>query len=216
MIYRHPPSSRSAYPKARFVKGGATACSRSTRHVLLAEAGRLIRARGFSSFTLAGLATFASSTEAAVTECFGTEEALCVELIRTHAEYVDRELREISFEYRDAESCLIAYACLGSEGFEQGLPSLSSVLAAVRSHVSHRIGSEIEKLFRLKLNWIRQTLQAHHAAHESAALISTDHAAYLLFSALEGDAVIECALNACEPSATSFLQVLTLLGISRR
>ncbi|WP_321804018.1 hypothetical protein [Burkholderia sp. BCC1993] len=155
-------------------------------------------------------------TEAEVTECFGKKEALFIKLIQTHSGYLEQELREISFEYRDAESRLIAYACLASEHFEQGVPSLPNVLGVARSSVPPEVGAEIEKLFRLQLNWIRQTVQEHQAAKEVAPALSADQAACLLASALEGDAVIECALNTGEPSATAFLQALTLLGISRR
>ncbi|MBN3787455.1 TetR family transcriptional regulator [Burkholderia sp. Ac-20353] len=189
---------------------------RSTRTLLLSHAERLIRRHGLSSFTLARLAESASLTEAVVTESLGTKDALYIELIHAHSGYLEQELRDISFEYRDAESRLIAYACLASDQFEQGVPSLPNVLSAARASVSHEVGVEIEKLYRLQLNWIRQTVQEHHAAKEVAPALSAGQAAYLLISALEGDAIVECALNTSEPSATSFLQVLTLLGISRR
>lgn len=169
-----------------------------------------------ASFTFACLAESASSTEAVVTECFGTKEALYIELIHAHSGYLEQELRDISFEYRDAESRLIAYACLASDQFEQGVPSLPNVLSAARASVPREVGAAIEKLYRLQLNWIRQTVQEHHAANEVAPALSAGQAACLLVSALEGDAVVECALNTSEPSATSFLQVLTLLGISRQ
>ncbi|MBN3779378.1 TetR/AcrR family transcriptional regulator [Burkholderia sp. Ac-20345] len=189
---------------------------RSTRNRLLSHAERLIRRHGMSSFTFTRLAESASLTEAVVTECFGTKEALFIELIHAHSGYLEHELREIAFEYRDAESRLIAYACLASEQFEQGVPSLPNVLSAARASVPHEVGAEIEKLYRLQLNWLRQTVQEHHAAKDVAPTVSAGQAACLLVSALEGDAIVECALNTSEPSATSFLQVLTLLGISRR
>ncbi|MGU7774295.1 hypothetical protein ACV229_29475 [Burkholderia sp. MR1-5-21] len=174
---------------------------------LLADAERLIRTRGYQAFHLSDLGSSASLAE------FRTKEALCTTLIRQHIAHIKTELYDIKLEYRDAESRLIAYACLFSEGFEKGLAPLSSVLAAARSSVPNALRKEIVKLFRMQLNWIQEVIREHGESRGQTTPLPPEHAARLLLSTLEGDAVIECALSADEPSAASFSQVLVTLGI---
>jgi AcrR family transcriptional regulator len=182
----------------------------------LAEAERLIRTRGYGAFNLCDLAASTSITEVELIRLFTTKENLCLQLIRRHIEHVTAELRDIGLEYRDAESRLIAFACLFYEGFERDTPPFSCVLAAARSGVSSMVRSQIDRLFRLRIRWVQAVLEKHWASGDQRPTLSPERAAHLLFCTLEGEALVECALGADKPSATGFTQALVMLGIGTR
>jgi AcrR family transcriptional regulator len=182
---------------------------------LLLEAERLIRRNGYSAFTLDNLASNTSISKSEVLEHFPNEESVCRELIRRHFEHLKCELRDIRMEYHDAESRLVAFACLLSEKFEKDLPSFSGMLANSRSCVPQTIRRKTAQLLQLQLVWIQEVIQEPGVLGGDLQL-PPEHAARLLLSALEGDAVIDCAFGATDPMATSFTAVMRSLGISGR
>ncbi|MFB9125776.1 TetR/AcrR family transcriptional regulator [Paraburkholderia dipogonis] len=183
------------------------------RSILLDESERLIRTKGFVPFSLAELSKELSIPENRVTEYFVNKDGVCVELLdRTIARF-ERELDEIYTEYGDAGSRLIAYACLRSEEFVRGLPSLSAALIAVTASLSDAIRQCFDRFLALQLNWIKTVLEGHFASCGGHAEVSMRPIAHLLLVTLEVDDLLDGAENRSEPSAASYSVLLTILGI---
>jgi AcrR family transcriptional regulator len=189
---------------------------RFERHTLLDTAEGMLRNGSYSAFSLNDLASSTSMNTSEVICYFPTKEAVLTALIRKRSAQLKIELRDISDAYHDAESRLVAYACLISEGFEGTMSTLSDSMTAARSDVPKAVGREVAKLLRLQLEWIQNVVQEHGLCCGQPYRTPPEIAARLIFSALEGDAVIDRALGANEPSAVSFIQILEMLGISRK
>lgn len=185
------------------------------RSEALAEAAWLIRTRGYLGFDLEDLAITLSIGEAGAVRAFSSKEELCLELVRQHIERVKAELREIDLVFDDAESCLIAFAAFFYEEFESEVPSLSCALSAARSGIPTSVRRQVTRLFRLQVTWIRSVLRKHWAHRAQQSRLSPERAAHLLLAALEGEALVECAMGTREPSASNFTQLLVVLGIDR-
>jgi AcrR family transcriptional regulator len=181
----------------------------ANRDAFLTEAERLIRTRGYLAFRLDEL----TSRETARDHGFASKEELCASLIRHKVDQTRSALRDIRLDYHDAESRLISFACIYFEDFEEGLPSLPQALGVARIGTPVAIRNQVARLSRLQLNWIQTVVKEHWESGAKKGTISSEHAAHVLLSALEGDAITECALGVPEPSATGFIAALALLGI---
>jgi TetR/AcrR family transcriptional regulator, transcriptional repressor for nem operon len=188
---------------------------RAERRTLLTAAEEILRCRNYAALNLDGLATSTAMEQVEVAFHFPTKEALLTALIRRRIKLVRIDLRDISDAYHDAESRLVAYACMISDGFERGMQTLLESMAAISSEAPGNVRLEIRKLSHLQLDWVKDVVQEHRATCSVQAPLPATAAARLIVSALEGDTLIDRALGKSEPSAASFIEILALLGISQ-
>lgn len=186
------------------------------RHTLLEVSERLIRERGYAAFSVAELARALSIADDGIAECFDTREEICMELVERHIVRIGREIDDIYIEYGDAQSRLIAYACLRSEDFVCGVPPLSVALSASRACLPDVIRNRVSDLFTLQFDWIRKVVQDHFDSSDRPSGASSTQIAKLLLGALEGGAMLECAANDREPSASGYILLMTQLGLHER
>lgn len=183
------------------------------RHAFLEESERLIREQGYASFNLAQLSGALSIAESKIEQYFSTSDDICMELVARHIVRMRRELKEIYFEYGDVQSRLIAYACLRSEEFVRGVPPFSGALSTGCDGLTDAIRKRLSDLLTLQLDWIRKVVQDHFESFDRPSDTSPAQIAKLLLGALEGGALLECAANDREPSASGYIQLMKALGL---
>ncbi|WP_321965048.1 TetR/AcrR family transcriptional regulator [Paraburkholderia sp. J7] len=191
-------------------------CREPIRSTLLEGAERLIRERGYAAFSLPVLAQTLSVEELSIAKYFRNREDACTELVERLILRVGQELGDIYREYGDAQSRLIAYACLRSEEFVCGVPSLSAALGAAHASLPDTIRTRVSDLLALQLDWIRNVVQDHFGSFHQRAGVSSTQAAKLLLVALEGDAMLECVTREREPSASGYVLMMAVLGLNER
>ncbi|WP_243469110.1 hypothetical protein [Paraburkholderia sp. PGU19] len=139
-----------------------------------------------------------------------------MEVVERHIIRIGRELDDIYLEYGDAQSRLIAYACLRSEDFVCGVPPFSVALSASHACLPDAIRSRASDLSILQIHWIRKVVRDHFDSFDRPSGASSTQIAKLLFSALEGGAILECAANDREPSASGYILLMTKLGLREK
>lgn len=126
-------------------------------------------------------------------------------------EYLERFVAALASIKNDHARCsdrLRAYAGLFIDGFEQGLLPLCGALSAERSALPDVMGPQISDFFQLHLDWLSEVLEEGRAAGEVCETMTTQRAAVLLLSTLEGACLVGWALQSSQPVTEAFEALL--------
>ncbi len=184
-----------------------------TRSLILQEAEFLIRTRGYSAFSYADLSERVAITKASVHYYFPTKEELIVILVQEYIGRFRATLARIKQRHAGIGDRLRAYADLFLDGFEKGMLPLCGALSAERSALPEVMRPQVHEFFRIHLDWLAGVLNEGRAAGALRASVSTDEAALLLLSTLEGGTFVGWALARKAPVLAAFETALHNLGI---
>jgi len=178
--------------------------SLDTRSLILREAEFLIRTRGYSAFSYADLAERVAITKASVHYYFPTKEELIVVLVREYIERFVAMLARIKQEHAGPGERLRVYANLFLDGFEKGMLPLCGALSAERSALPEAMRPTIEHFFQIHLDWLHGVLDDGLAEGALRPALSTEQAALLLLSTLEGGTFVGWAMAQKAPVLAAF------------
>ena len=183
--------------------------SMTTRDLILAEAERLIRTRGYAAFSYADLAEAASITKASVHYHFATKEELITVLLDGYLLRFHAALADIRERHDGLNERLTAYAHLFLDGFEQGMLPLCGALSAERSALPQALQPRLHHFFQIHLDWLHGVL-ANGGIHPPQAM------ALLLLSTLEGGSFVGWAMSDKTPVLAAFSTALETLTLQRK
>ena len=180
----------------------------TTRELILSEAERLIRTRGYAAFSYADLAETAAIAKASVHHHFPTKEDLIVILLDTYMVRFHAALAAIRADQADMRDRLNAYANLFLAGFEQGMLPLCGALSAERAALPAALHPKIHAFFQVHLDWL-------HGVLEDGGVSPPEPSALLLLSTLEGGSFVGWAMSDKAPVLSAFSTALHTLQPQR-
>ena len=178
----------------------------ATRDLILAEAERLIRTRGYAAFSYADLAEAAAITKASVHYHFPSKEDLISVLLEAYLVRFQAALAEISSHHDGLPGRLNAYAHLFLDGFEQGMLPLCGALSAERSALPPALQPRIHDFFQIHLDWL-------HTVLEEGSIHPPHAIALLLLSTLEGGSFVGWAMSDKTRVLAAFSTALDTLNL---
>jgi len=187
--------------------------SPDTRGVILREAEFLIRTRGYAAFSYADLSARVGIAKASIHHHFPTKEELVVVLVHEYIERFVAVLAGIKQQYAGPGARLRAYANLFLDGFEKGMLPLCGALAAERSALPEAMRPTVEDFFKIHLDWLHGVLDEGLAEGALRPALSTEQAALLLLSTLEGGTFVGWALAQKAPVLAAFEAALHSIEI---
>lgn len=177
----------------------------ATRSLLLTEAERVIRQRGFTDFSFADLATAAGIRKASVHHHFPTKAALGGLLLEAYTARLLTGLKALRLARGDALQRLRGFAGLYRASLEAGQACLCGVLAAELAALSPAMQAGVRDFFALNIAWLSAVLAEGQAegslradldpASQATAVLATLQGALLLGQTL-GIPAFEDALGA--------------------
>lgn len=173
----------------------------TTRDLILAEAERLIRTRGYAAFSYADLAESAAITKASVHYHFPTKEDLIVVLLEEYLIRFHAALAAIRADHTEMPARLNAYANLFLDGFEEGMLPLCGALAAERAALPPALHPKIHQFFQIHLDWL-------HTVLNDGGINPPQTSALLLLSTLEGGSFVGWAMSDKAPVLAAFSTAL--------
>lgn len=176
----------------------------TTRDLILHEAERLIRTRGYAAFSYADLAETAAITKASVHYHFPTKEDLIGVLLEAYMVRFHAALAAIRADYTGLRDRLNAYANLFLDGFEQGMLPLCGALSAERAALPPALHPKIHHFFQVHLDWL-------HTVLEDGGVRPPQASALLLLSTLEGGSFVGWAMSDKAPVLAAFSTALRTL-----
>src|SRR5262249_49165938 len=168
--------------------------SPDTRSLILREAEFLIRTRGYAAFSYADLSARVGITKASIHHHFPSKEALFVVLVPEYIVRFVSLLACIKQQYAGPGARLRAYANLFLDGFEKVMLPLCGALSAERSALPEAMRPTIEDFFKIHLDWLHGVLDEGLAEGALRPALTTEQAALLLLSTLEGGTFVGWAL----------------------
>lgn len=181
----------------------------TTRDLILGEAERLIRTRGYAAFSYADLAETAAITKASVHYHFATKEELISVLLEAYLVRFHAALADIRAHHDNLHDRLTAYAHLFLDGFEQGMLPLCGALSAERSALPPALQPRIHDFFQIHLDWL-------HTVLEDGGIHPPHATALLLLSTLEGGSFVGWAMSDKTPVLAAFSTALDTLNLQRK
>ena len=160
----------------------------TTRDIILAEAERLIRTRGYAAFSYADLAEAAAIAKASVHHHFPTKEDLILVLLDGYMVRFHAALAAIRGDHTNMLDRLNAYADLFLDGFERGMLPLCGALSAERAALPPAMHPRIHHFFQVHLDWL-------HTVLEDGGITPPQATALLLLSTLEGGSFVGWAMS---------------------
>ena len=176
----------------------------TTRELILHEAERLIRTRGYAAFSYADLAQTAAITKASVHHHFPTKEDLIGVLLDGYMVRFHGALASIRADHTDMRDRLNAYADLFLDGFEHGMLPLCGALSAERAALPPAFHPRIHHFFQVHLDWL-------HTVLSDGGVHPPEASALLLLSTLEGGSFVGWAMSDKAPVLAAFSTALRTL-----
>ncbi len=169
--------------------------SLDTRSLLLTEAETLVRTLGFAAFSYADLSERVGIRKASIHHHFPTKEVLGNALVNSYLERFVTELDQLSSRRLDTRGKLLAYGDFFYEGLVDGKMPLCGALAGDIAYLPKSIQKNVERFFKVHLDWIERELRSGQVAGDILADIKPARAALQILSALQGASVIAWVLK---------------------
>jgi TetR/AcrR family transcriptional repressor of nem operon len=163
--------------------------------LLLIEAEKLMRTRGFAAFSYADLSDRIGIRKASIHHHFPTKERLAGELIDDYLVRFERALDEILEQERGAKARLNRYADFFVQSMSDDMLPLCGALSAEMSALPQSIQERVRRFFELHLVWLEGVVRAGVAAKELRQDLEAKNAATLILSTLEGASLVAWALK---------------------
>lgn len=179
-----------------------------TRQVILQEAERLIRTRGYAAFSYADLAAHIGVTKASIHYYFPNKEDLVVKLTEDYMTRFRAALDGIRDQHAAAGDRLRAYAQLFLAGFEKGMLPYCGALAAERAALPVAMHGPIQDFFQTHLDWLHGVLDQGRGDGSLVTPLAPEHLAVMLLSTLEGGSFVGWAMESKAMVLAAFDSVL--------
>lgn len=166
-----------------------------TRSLLLAEAERLIRTRGYAGFSYADIAAAVGITKASIHFHFATKEVLASAVLDDYTARYREAIVEIERNEIHALDRILAYGKLYLNGAHQQLGCLCAAIAVERDAVPEGLRLRAGRFFEDQLEWLNGTYVAGLEQREVSDRLVPQQAARMILSTLEGALTIERLLS---------------------
>lgn len=162
----------------------------TTRAILLREAEKLLRTRGYSAFSYADLAERLNIRKPSIHHHFPTKENLGLTLVDEYLARFSVTLLEIEQTDSNAVAKLRAYAALFSDSTEDCQLPLCCALAAESASLPDSMRKKTSEFFDLHLQWLGRIISLGVAERSLRASLEPKENAFLVLSLLEGASLI--------------------------
>jgi len=164
-----------------------------TRELLLIEAEKLVRTRGFAAFSYADLSKRVGIRKASIHHHFPTKEELGSALIDGYLINFEEALQIILSEEAQFRKRLSRYADFFNKSIDEGMLPLCGALSAEMSALPESLQARVRSFFEIHLKWLQQVICAGVASKELHGDTDAKCAAELILSTLEGASLIAWA-----------------------
>jgi TetR/AcrR family transcriptional regulator, transcriptional repressor for nem operon len=164
-----------------------------TRRLLLKEAEKLVRTRGFAAFSYADLSKRVGIRKASIHHHFSTKEELGGALIDGYLINFQEALQTILSEEVQFGKRLSRYADFFDKSIDEGMLPLCGALSAEMSALPKSMQERVRSFFELHLNWLQEVIRAGIVSEELRGGIDSNRAAELILSTLEGASLVAWA-----------------------
>ena len=164
-----------------------------TKELLLDEAEKLIRTRGYAAFSYAHLSDLVGIQKASIHYHFPTKEALGAAMIDAYLVKFEEDLQDVLDSEPRVGRRLRRYADFFVASMSGDLLPLCGALAAEMSILPKSMQDRVRYFFGLHLKWLNAVLSAGVDAKELRADLDVDAASRLILSTLEGASLVAWA-----------------------
>jgi TetR/AcrR family transcriptional regulator, transcriptional repressor for nem operon len=168
---------------------------RDTRGELMTQAERLIRGRGYSSFSYGDLAEVVGIRKASIHHHFPTKTDLARALVTSYDARYDAAMAEIVARGTGAVASLEAYARFYLQGVEDDLGCLCAILAIERDTLPEPLRQDVARFFDKHICWLEARLEDGRTAGSIRPTLDPAAAARMIIAALEGALLMERVLS---------------------
>lgn len=158
----------------------------NTRSLLLEEAEKLIRTRGYAGFSYANLSALVGITKASIHHHFPTKDQLVQATLETYRLRYLEQMQTIKDQNLDALAAILAYGTLYLDGLGKGLGCLCAVLATEKDLLPISIQQATDAFFNEHLDWLTALCAKGQGDGSLSNKLSPDAAAHLILASLEG------------------------------
>ncbi len=164
-----------------------------TKRLLLEEAEKLVRTRGFAAFSYADLSKRVGIRKASIHHHFPTKEELGGALIDGYLVNFQKALQTILSDEVQFGKRLSKYADFFDKSIDEGMLPLCGALSAEMSALPKSMQERVRYFFELHLQWLQQVIRAGVASKELRGNTDAKRAAELILSTLEGASLVAWA-----------------------
>lgn len=164
-----------------------------TKGLLLKEAERLMRTRGFASFSFADLSELVGIQPSSIHHHFATKETLGCALVDACLVTFGEELQNILDTELSAEGRLSRYADVFLRSLRDGMLPFCGSSSAAMATLPKSMQKRVRCLFELHIKWLNRVVGEGVAAGEVRRDLNVDAISELILSALEGASLVAWA-----------------------
>lgn len=179
-----------------------------TRQQILDKSETLVRSRGYAAFSYADLARDMGITKASVHYHFAAKEDLVLAILRRCIARGRDALAQLHADHADVRDRLRAYANIYLFSIEGGMLPICAALAAERAALPPSTYPLLSEFFQDQLDWLAAVVREGMAAGLLAPPQPPETAALVLYSALEGGAMIGWGMDRSSMVLAAFEAVL--------
>lgn len=162
-----------------------------TKKVLLIEAEKLVRSRGYSGFSYADLENIVGIRKASIHYHYRTKEELVASVLEEYRDRYEKSFSSIEESRSDAIDRIDDYAKLYFDGIDRGLGCLCAVLSAEFDAVPDSLKTGVEAFFKRHHAWLADVYRDGLVKGTVSTELGADEAAHLILSTLEGALLVE-------------------------
>ena len=176
---------------------------RDTRGELLAQAERLVRARGWSGFSYADLAQAVGIRKASIHHHFRAKDDLALALLAAYDARYDAALAEARAATGDALARIEAYGRLYGAGVDLGLGCLCAALASELETLPGPLRAAVAGFFGKHVAWLETVLAEGVRDGSVRGSVAPPAQARMILATLEGALMVERLLGGGEGFAAT-------------
>ena len=166
-----------------------------TRAALVDHATHLIRARGYSAFSYADLATAVGIRKASIHHHFPTKEELGIEVVARYNAWFRQRLAEIDALDAGPRTRLERYAALYREGLVNDEACLCGMIAAETAAVPPAVAAGVATFFATNRAWLACLIEAGQRSGDFPTRQLPTRLAAAVLATLEGGVFVARGLN---------------------
>jgi TetR/AcrR family transcriptional repressor of nem operon len=184
-----------------------TKARQDTRALLLEEAEKLIRTRGYAGFSYANLSALVGITKASIHHHFPTKDELVQTTLENYRLRYRQDMESIETHHHSAMEMIAAYGALYLNGLDKGLGCLCAILATEKDLLPANIQQATNDFFEDHLNWLTKICADGQDKGAISQKLQPRACAHLILTSLEG-ALITARLASSEPTFKNAIQIL--------
>jgi len=186
----------------------------TTKELLLMEAEKLVRTRGFAGFSYADLSERVGIQKASIHHHFPTKEALGGVLIDSYLIKFEEALQNVLDNEPRAGQRLTSYMEFFVQSMQGGMLPFCGALSAEMSILPKSMQERVRYFFQLHLKWLERVVRDGIAAGEVRQDVDVHSTVMLILSTLEGASLVAWATQETGAIESATNQVLSSLGLA--